>query len=119
LDHEEFVKCKACLCARRDQQVNGVNYKETDVYAQTLKAAEGRILLAIATAYGHNMYKTDSKQALLYGDMGYDTRLVAGTKSGRIRTTPSQKHPWNQTSGTEVPYPYFGCDDEEQIRTGQ
>jgi hypothetical protein len=41
-DNCEFIKCKARLCARLrgDQQVDGVNYKETDLYAPTLKAAE-------------------------------------------------------------------------------
>ena len=38
-DNGEFIKCKARLCARGDQQVNGVNFKETDLYAPTLKAA--------------------------------------------------------------------------------
>ena len=71
-DNGEFIKCKARLCARGDQQVNGVNFKETDLYAPTLKAAEGRLLMAIAAANGHKIYKTDTKQAFLYGDMGDD-----------------------------------------------
>ena len=37
----EFIKCKASLCARGDKQVDGINYKETDLYALTLKTAEG------------------------------------------------------------------------------
>jgi hypothetical protein len=32
-DNGEFIKCKARLCARGDQQVNGGNFKETDLYA--------------------------------------------------------------------------------------
>ena len=71
-DNGEFIKCKARLCARGDQQVDGVNYKETDLYAPTLKAAEGRLLMAIAASNGHKIYKTDTKQAYLYGDMGDD-----------------------------------------------
>ena len=71
-DNGEFIKCKARLCARGDQQVNGVNFKETDLYAPTLKAAEGRLLMAIAAANGHKIYKTDTKQAFLYCDMGDD-----------------------------------------------
>ena len=39
-DNGKFIKCKARLCARGDQQVNGVNFKETDLYAPTLKEAE-------------------------------------------------------------------------------
>ena len=71
-DNGEFIKCKARLCARGDQQVDGVNYKETDLYAPTLKASEGRLLMAISASNGHKIYKTDTKQAYLYGDMGDD-----------------------------------------------
>ncbi len=66
------IRSKARLCARGDQQVDGVNYKETDLYAPTLKAAEGRLLMVIAASNGHKIYKTDTKQAYLYGDMGDD-----------------------------------------------
>ena len=62
--------------ARGDQQFNGVNFKETDLYASTLKAAEGRLLMAIAAANGHNIYKTDTKQAFLYCDMGDDVAYL-------------------------------------------
>ncbi len=71
-DHGEFIKCKARLCARGDQQVDGVNFKETGLYAPNLKAAEGRLLMAIAASNGHKTYKTDTKQALLYSNMGKD-----------------------------------------------
>jgi hypothetical protein len=50
--------------------LNVINYKETDLYAQTLKAVEGHLL--ISTAHGHKICKTDTKQAYLYGDMGDD-----------------------------------------------
>ncbi len=50
----------------------GVNYKETDLYAPTLKAEEGRLLMAIAASNGYKIYKADTKQAYLYGDMGDD-----------------------------------------------
>jgi hypothetical protein len=63
-DNGEFIKCKARLCARGDQQVDGVNYKETDLYAPTLKAAEGRLLMAIAASNGHKIYKTDTQACL-------------------------------------------------------
>ena len=45
-ENGEFIKCKARLCARGDQQVDGVNNKETDLYAPTLKASEARLLMA-------------------------------------------------------------------------
>ncbi len=43
-DSSEFIKCKARLCASGDQHVYGVNYKETALYAPTLKAAERQSL---------------------------------------------------------------------------
>ncbi len=54
----------------REQQVNGVNYKETDIYSPTLKAAEGRLLMVIASANVHKSYKIGAKKALVlrYGD---------------------------------------------------
>ncbi len=58
-----ILKCYACLFARGDQQVNGVNYKETDLCAPTLKAAEVLLLMAIAVAKGHKIYKTATKLA--------------------------------------------------------
>jgi hypothetical protein len=72
----KFIKCKARLCARGDQQVNGVDFQETDLYAQTLKAAEERLLMAIAAANGHKIYKTDTKQAFLYCDMAEDIEYL-------------------------------------------
>jgi hypothetical protein len=71
-DNGEFIKCKARLSTRGDQQVNGVNFKETDFYAPTLKAAEGKLLMVIAAANGQKIYKTDTKQAFLYCYMGED-----------------------------------------------
>jgi hypothetical protein len=65
--HDDLAR----LCARGDQQVDGVNYKETDLYTPTLKAAEGQLLMAIAASNGHKIYKTDTEQAYLYGDMGH------------------------------------------------
>jgi hypothetical protein len=55
------VKCKARQCTKGDQQVN---YKETDLYAPTLKVTVGleRLLMAmIAAANGHEIYKIDTK----------------------------------------------------------
>ncbi len=40
----DFLKIKACMCARGDQQIAGVSFKETDLYAPVLKAAEARAI---------------------------------------------------------------------------
>ncbi len=71
-DNGEFIKCKARLCTRGYQQGKGVDFKDTDLYAPALKAAEGQLLMVIAAANGHKIYKTDMKQAFLYGNMGED-----------------------------------------------
>ena len=84
-DNGEFIKCKARLCARGGQQVDGVNYKETDLYAPTLKASEGGRLMAIAASNNHKIYKTDTKKAYLYGDMGDDVVYLNHLIGGRNR----------------------------------
>ena len=57
------------LCARGDQQLPEVSFKESDLYAPVLKATGARLLLALAAAEGAKVVKTDTKQAYLYGDM--------------------------------------------------
>ncbi len=95
VDNGDFLKVKARMCVRGDQQKAGVSFKETDLYAPVLKAAEARLLLALAAANGDQVIKTDSKQAYLYGDMGDDVvyvttpRLVARTCSRGIRPAPT------------------------------
>ena len=74
-DNGEFLKNKVRLCARGDQQIPGVSFQESDLYAPVLKAAEARLLLALAAANGAKV-KTDTKQAYLYGDMGDDVVYI-------------------------------------------
>ena len=64
-----FDKRKVRLCIRGDQQIEGVNYVQQDLYAPTLKAPEARLIAAIAAQHGSKLYKTDCKQAFLYGEM--------------------------------------------------
>ena len=45
-----------------NQQLNGVNFKETDLYAPTLKAAEGRLLMTIAAAKQQQMGTRSTRQ---------------------------------------------------------
>ena len=75
-DNGDFLKVKARMCVRGDQQIAGVSFKETDLYAPVLKAAEARSLLALAAANGDKVIKTDTKQAYLYGDMGDDVVYI-------------------------------------------
>ena len=75
-DNGDFLKVKARMCVRGDQQIAGVSFKETDLQAPVLKAAEARLLLALAAANGDKVIKTDTKQAYLYGDMGDDVVYV-------------------------------------------
>ena len=71
-DNGEFLKCKVRLCTRGDQQISGVSFQESDLYAPVLKSTEARLLLALAAANGAKAVKTDAKQAYLYGDVGDD-----------------------------------------------
>ncbi len=75
-DNGDFLKVKARMCVRGDQQIAGVSFKETDLYAPVLKAAEARVLLALAAANGDKILKTDTKRAYLYGDMGDDVVYI-------------------------------------------
>ena len=68
-DNGVFSKRKCRMCVRGDQQVEGEDFFQQDLYAPTLKAQEARLIAAIAAQHGTKMYKTDCKQALLYGDM--------------------------------------------------
>ena len=61
-------KRKVRLCAREDQQIYCVN----DSYSSVLEATEVRLITAIAAEHGCNIYKTDSMQAFLYGDLDED-----------------------------------------------
>ncbi len=67
-----------CLYARGDQQIPGVSFRESDLFSPVLKATEARLLLALAAAEGAKVikYKSDTKQAYLYGDMGDDVVYV-------------------------------------------
>jgi hypothetical protein len=75
-DNGDFLKVKERMCVGRDQQIAGVSFKETDLYAPVLKAAEARLLLALAAANGGKVLKTDTKQAYLNGDVGNDVVYI-------------------------------------------
>ena len=69
-DSGVFQKRKVRMCVRGDQQVEGVDYLSSDLYSPTVKASEVRLLTAIAAEHGATIYKTDTRQAFLYGSMG-------------------------------------------------
>jgi hypothetical protein len=71
-----FTKRKVRMCARGDKQVEGVDYTAADLYSPVLKAAEVRLLAAIAAEHDCKMYKTDTRQAFLYGSMEDDVVYV-------------------------------------------
>ncbi len=61
------------LCARGDQQIPGVSFRETDLYSPVLKATEARLSLALAAAEGAKVIKTDTnyyKASLFVWEMG-------------------------------------------------
>ena len=64
-----FEKRKVRLCAMGNQQIAGIHFNESDLYAPVLKAHEVRLLVAIAAQRGATMYKYDTSQAFLYGDV--------------------------------------------------
>ena len=95
-----------------------MNYKETDLYAPTLKASEARLLMAIAASNGHKIYKTDTKQAYLYSYMGDDVVY--------LRPPDWWQEPIHVlllvkrfTAQSKQSYPYFGLDDSKRILGSQ
>ena len=55
-----------------NQQIAGIHFNESDIYAPVLKAHEVRLLTAIAAQHGAPIYKYDTSQAFLYGDVDQD-----------------------------------------------
>ena len=69
IDNGKLSKWKARMCVRGDQQVEGGDYFQQDLYAPTLNTTEARLIAAIVAQYGAKLIKTDCKQAFVYGDM--------------------------------------------------
>ena len=63
-------KRKLHLCALGDQQVYSVDNSYSPVLR--LQNPEVRFMMAIAAEHCCNIYKTDTKQAYLYGDLEED-----------------------------------------------
>ncbi len=60
-DNGIFSKRKCRVCVRGDQQVEGEDFFQQDLYAPTLKAQEARLIAAIAAQHGTKLYKKDCK----------------------------------------------------------
>ena len=84
-DNCEFLKCKVCLCARGDQQESGVSFQESDLYAPVLKAAEARLLLALAAAGEAKVVKTDTKHPICTGIWGMTLSIFDHQTGGQNR----------------------------------
>ncbi len=63
--------------ARGDQQEEVLQFSQRDIYPPVLKSAEVRLMVAIAAQHEAEMYKTDTTQAFLSGDVEEDLCLRA------------------------------------------
>ena len=52
------------------QQKEGIHYQLGELYAPVMKATEVRLFVAIAAQHGLTVFKSDTKQAFLNGDIG-------------------------------------------------
>jgi hypothetical protein len=79
-DNSEFLQNKVRLCTRGDQQIPGVSFQESDLYAPVLKTAGAGLLLALAGWSCSGEWGQGSqdryKQAYLYCDMGDDVVYI-------------------------------------------
>ncbi len=68
----QFTKRKVRLCLMGNQQKEGMHYQLGKLYApvMTRKAAEVRLFMAKAAKHGLTVFKSDTKQAFLNGEIG-------------------------------------------------
>jgi hypothetical protein len=68
-----FNKYKARLCAMGNQVIACIHFDERGLlFAPVLKAAEVRLLTAITPQHKAKIYKFDTTQAFLHGDVDQD-----------------------------------------------
>jgi hypothetical protein len=80
IDNGVLTKQIVRLCVRGDQQSESEDsFNPTDLYSPVLKAPEARLLATIAAEHGCLLLKTDTLQAILYGDMGDDKAYIRPT----------------------------------------
>ena len=75
-ENDKFVKRKVSMCARGDQQKAGIQYDPDGLYTAAMKPVEVRLLAATAAHLGLPIYKTDTKQAFLYGEIDKERILM-------------------------------------------
>ena len=69
-------KRKVRLCAMGNQQKEGIHYRAGELYAPVMKATEVRLFLAKAAQMGLPVFKSDTKQAFLNGDIGAELLYI-------------------------------------------
>jgi hypothetical protein len=70
INNSVFEKHKVRICVRGDRQREGIDFNTFDLYSPVLKATETRLLAAIAAKHVCPIWKSDTRQAFLYGEMG-------------------------------------------------
>ena len=59
-----------------NQQKEGIHYRAGELYAPVMKATEVRLFLAKAAQMGLAVFKSDTKQAFLNGDIGTELLYI-------------------------------------------
>ena len=72
-----FGKRKVRLCSLGDQQEEGLQFNQLDIYLPVLKSAEVSLVVTIAAHHGAKMYTTDTTQAYVSGDVEEDLFVLA------------------------------------------
>ena len=69
-------KRKVRLCAMGNQQKEGIHYQAGELYAPVMKETEVRLFLAKAAQMGLAVFKSDTKQSFLNGDIGTELLYI-------------------------------------------
>ena len=70
VDNWVLKKRKVRLCVMGNQQTDGIHYQISELYAPVMEATKVQLFIVVAAKHSLNLFKSDSKQALLNGDMG-------------------------------------------------
>ena len=78
----QFTKRKVQLCVMGNQQKEGEHYQLWELDAPVMKAAEVRLFMAIAAKHHLTVFKSDTKQAFLNGEIG-DEKIYIRSPGGQ------------------------------------